>query len=46
VLRRLLEKELIPDIEQAYRTSQPRILLGKSLSALFTVCSLLARPAA
>ena len=27
-----LEKELIPDIEKTYRTTQPRILLGKSLS--------------
>ena len=41
-----LEKELIPDIEKTYRTSQPRILLGKSLSGLFTVYSLLARPTA
>jgi predicted alpha/beta superfamily hydrolase len=41
-----LEKELIPDIEKTYRTAQPRILLGKSLSGLFTVYSLLARPTA
>jgi len=41
-----LEKELIPDIEKAYRTVQPRILQGKSLSGLFTICALLARPAA
>jgi predicted alpha/beta superfamily hydrolase len=41
-----LEKELIPDIEKTYRTSQPRILLGKSLSGLFAVYSLLARPTA
>jgi uncharacterized protein len=41
-----LEKELVPEIEKAYRTTQPRILMGKSLSGLFTVYSLLARPAA
>jgi len=41
-----LEKELIPDIDKTYRTTQPRILLGKSLSGLFTVYALLARPTA
>lgn len=41
-----LEKELIPDIEKSYRTAQPRILQGKSLSGLFTVYALLARPTA
>ena len=41
-----LEKELIPDIEKTYRTAQPRILLGKSLSGLFSVYALLARPTA
>jgi predicted alpha/beta superfamily hydrolase len=39
-----LEKELIPDIDKTYRTTQPRILQGKSLSGLFTVYALLARP--
>jgi predicted alpha/beta superfamily hydrolase len=39
-----LEKELIPDIEKTYRTAQPRILQGKSLSGLFTIYALLARP--
>ena len=39
-----LEKELIPDIEKTYRTAQPRILQGKSLSGLFTLYALLARP--
>ena len=39
-----LEKELIPEIEKTYRTAQPRILQGKSLSGLFTVYALLARP--
>ena len=39
-----LEKELVPDIEKTYRTTQPRILQGKSLSGLFTVYALLARP--
>ena len=41
-----LEKELVPDIEQTYRTAQPRILQGKSLSGLFTIYALLARPTA
>jgi predicted alpha/beta superfamily hydrolase len=41
-----LEKELVPDIEKTYRTAQPRILQGKSLSGLFTVYALLARPTA
>ena len=40
-----LEKELIPEIEKAYRTVAPRILQGKSLSGLFTIYALLARPA-
>jgi predicted alpha/beta superfamily hydrolase len=39
-----LEKELIPDIAKTYRTTQPSILQGKSLSGLFTVYALLARP--
>lgn len=39
-----LEKELIPDIERRYRTTQPRILLGKSLSGLFAIYAFLARP--
>jgi len=39
-----LEKELIPDIEKAYRTTPPRILQGKSLSGLFTLYALLAKP--
>jgi predicted alpha/beta superfamily hydrolase len=41
-----LEKELTPDIEKSYRTAQPRILQGKSLSGLFTLYALLARPTA
>ena len=41
-----LEKELIPNIEKTYRTTHPRILLGKSLSGLFTIYALLARPTA
>lgn len=41
-----LEKELVPDIERTYRAAQPRILQGKSLSGLFTIYALLARPAA
>jgi len=41
-----LEKELVPDIEKTYRTAQPRILQGKSLSGLFIIYALLARPTA
>jgi predicted alpha/beta superfamily hydrolase len=41
-----LEKELVPDIERTYRTAPPGILQGKSLSGLFTIYALLARPAA
>ena len=41
-----LEKELVPDIERTYRTAQPRILQGKSLSGLFTMYALVARPTA
>jgi predicted alpha/beta superfamily hydrolase len=41
-----LEKELVPDIEKTYRTTQPRILQGKSLSGLFTIYALLAKPTA
>jgi predicted alpha/beta superfamily hydrolase len=41
-----LEKELVPDIEKSYRTAPPRILQGKSLSGLFTIYAMLARPAA
>ena len=39
-----LEKELVPDIEKTYRTAQPGILQGKSLSGLFTIYALLAKP--
>src|SRR5262245_28060455 len=39
-----LEKELIPEIDRTYRTEQPRILQGKSLSGLFTIYALLAKP--
>jgi len=41
-----LEKELAPEIDKTYRTAQPRILQGKSLSGLFTIYALLARPSA
>jgi len=37
-----LARELIPDIEKTYRTAQPRILQGKSLSGLFTIYALVA----
>jgi hypothetical protein len=39
-----LEKELVPEIDRTYRTAQPRILQGKSLSGLFTIYALLAKP--
>jgi predicted alpha/beta superfamily hydrolase len=41
-----LERELVPDIEKAYRTRRPRILQGKSLSGLFVIYALLSSPAA
>lgn len=41
-----LDKELAPDIAKAYRTALPGILFGKSLSGLFTLYSLLAKPTA
>jgi predicted alpha/beta superfamily hydrolase len=40
-----LENELVPDIEKTYRTAQPRILQGQSLSGLFTLYALLTKPA-
>ena len=39
-----LERELVPDIERTYRTAEPRILMGKSLSGLFTLYALLTKP--
>jgi predicted alpha/beta superfamily hydrolase len=39
-----LEKELIPHVEQRYRTDSPRILAGHSRSALLVVQSLLSEP--
>ncbi len=36
--------ELIPRIENKYRTNQQRILCGKSLSGLFTLYALLTKP--
>jgi len=38
--------EAIREIEKTYRTAQPRILQGKSLSGLFTIYALLAKPTA
>lgn len=40
-----LEKELIPHLEQRYRTASPRILAGHSRSALLVLESLLSKPA-
>jgi predicted alpha/beta superfamily hydrolase len=39
-----LESELIPDIEQTYRTTRPRMLAGWSRGGLFAVYSALAAP--
>ncbi len=39
-----LEQELIPQIEQRYRTASPRILAGHSRSALLVLESLLSKP--
>jgi predicted alpha/beta superfamily hydrolase len=41
-----LEQDLIPDIEEAYRTVDPRILQDESLSGLFTAYALRARSTA
>ncbi|WP_346858232.1 alpha/beta hydrolase-fold protein [uncultured Draconibacterium sp.] len=40
-----IEKELIPYMENHYRTSENRILCGQSLSAVFTLYTFLAKPA-
>lgn len=39
-----IETELIPVIEKKYRTNHKRILCGQSLSGLFTLYALLAKP--
>lgn len=39
-----IEKELIPHIEQNYRTYHEKILCGQSLSAIFTIYAFLTRP--
>ena len=41
-----LETELIPAVEQAYRTTRPRMLAGWSRGGLFVVYSQIASPAA
>jgi predicted alpha/beta superfamily hydrolase len=41
---RFLETEVIPLVDQKYRTTNQRILFGMSNSALFTVYALLKRP--
>jgi hypothetical protein len=40
-----IETELIPYIENHYRTNENRILCGQSLSAVFTLYTFLAKPA-
>jgi predicted alpha/beta superfamily hydrolase len=42
--KRFLDKELIPHIERSYHTTGERILCGQSLSAIFTLYSLLTGP--
>jgi predicted alpha/beta superfamily hydrolase len=42
--RRFLTKELIPEIEQRYRTTQERALVGESLAGLFTIATLFHKP--
>lgn len=42
--RRFLIKELIPEIEQRYRTTQERALVGESLAGLFTIETLFHTP--
>lgn len=39
-----IEKELIPYVENEYRTNEKRILYGQSLSGLFTFYALLTKP--
>lgn len=41
---RFLDEELIPLIEETYRTTRPRVLYGQSNAGLFTVYALLERP--
>jgi len=43
--RRFLEQEVIPFVEQRYRTGPRRALMGESLAGLFVVDTLLSRPA-
>lgn len=42
--RHFLIKELIPEIEQRYRTTQERALVGESLAGLFTIETLYQAP--
>lgn len=42
--RRFLTEELIPEIEQRYRTTQERALVGESLAGLFTLETLFHTP--
>jgi predicted alpha/beta superfamily hydrolase len=44
VFRRFIADELIPEIEQRYRTSKERALVGESLAGLFTLECLLHAP--
>jgi predicted alpha/beta superfamily hydrolase len=39
-----IEKELIPNIESNYRTNENRIIVGQSLSAVFTLYIFLTKP--
>lgn len=42
--RQFLVNELLPEIEQRYRTTQERVLIGESLAGLFTLETLLQTP--
>lgn len=40
-----IEKELVPYIDEKYRTSHPKILFGGSASATFSIFAMVSRPA-
>ena len=44
IFRRFLVEELIPEINQRYRVTQERVLVGESLAGLFTLETLLKTP--
>ena len=44
LFRRIIRDELIPEVENKNRTNGKRILCGQSLSAVFTLFTLLTQP--